>query len=115
MCLPRLSGDRRAGIRGGCCLEQPPRIRERNRPLHLASGRLGLQHTAANLVLLDRFEERLEVSLPEPIVSLALDELEEDRADRGLPEALEQHLRETALYDALAVDEDAVLLQAIDR
>src|SRR4051794_33234591 len=71
----------------------------------------GLQHAAADLVFLDRFEQGLEVALPEAFVPFSLDELEEDRADRGLAEALQQNLGEAALHHALAVDQDAVPLK----
>jgi hypothetical protein len=38
-------------------------------------------HAAADLVELDGLEQRLEVALAEALVALALDDLEEDRAD----------------------------------
>src|SRR5205085_7425448 len=70
-----------------------------------------LQHAAADLVFLDRFEQRLEVALAETVVALALDELEEDRTDRVRGENLQQHLGLAAIDDALAVDQDAVGLE----
>ena len=70
-----------------------------------------LQHTPANLILLDRFEQRLEITLAESIVALALDEFEEDRPDRVRREDLQQHLGVAAINDALAVDQNAVGLQ----
>src|SRR4051794_25729117 len=73
--------------------------------------RLHLQHPAANLVFLDRFEQRLEIALAKAVVALALDELEEDRADRVGREDLQQHLCMAAVDHALAVDQDAVLPQ----
>src|SRR3954471_19658179 len=73
-----------------------------------------LQHAAANLILLDRFEQRLEIALAESIVALALDEFEEDRPDRVRRENLQQHFGVAAIDHALAVDQDAVALQAGD-
>src|SRR5262249_44919536 len=73
-----------------------------------------LEHTAAYLVFLDRFEQRLEIALAESIVALALDELEEDRPDRIRREDLQQHLGLAAIDHALAVDQDAVGLQSRD-
>src|SRR4051794_37377049 len=40
----------------------------------------GGQHAAAHLVELDALEQRLEVAVAEAVVALALDELEENRA-----------------------------------
>src|SRR5690606_16726636 len=74
-----------------------------------------VEDAPADLVLLDRFEQRLEVALAEALVALPLDELEEDRADHGLREDLQQDLRHAAVHHALAVDEDAVLPQPLDR
>ena len=51
-----------------------------------------------------RFEQGLEVALAESVVALALDVFEEDRADGGLAEALEQHLREAAFDDPFPID-----------
>src|SRR4051812_43611369 len=73
-----------------------------------------LQHPPANLIFLDRFEQRLEVAFAEPIVALALDELEEDRPDGVRRKDLQQHLGVAALDYALAVNENAVALQAGD-
>src|SRR6202000_1628894 len=64
--------------------------------------------------LLDRFEQGLEVAFAEPVVALALDELEEDRADRIGGKDLQQHLGLAAIDHALAVDQNAVLLQLRD-
>ena len=52
--------------------------------------RLGSQHAALHLVALDALEQRLEVAFAEAFVALALDDLEEDRADRVLGEDLQQ-------------------------
>src|SRR6266446_10298944 len=75
----------------------------------------GREDPAPNLVFLDRLEQRLEISLTEAIIALPLDELEEDRADHGLGENLQQDLRFAALDHALAVNEDSMLLHALDR
>ena len=66
---------------------------------------LCLQHAAADLVELDRFEQRAEVALAEALVALALDDLEEDRADHRLGEDLQQ---QPAALGRRAVDQDAV-------
>ena len=50
-------------------------------------------NTAAQLVALHGFEQGLEVALAEALVLLALDELEEHRADQGLGEDLQQQAR----------------------
>src|SRR6266436_5360380 len=73
-----------------------------------------LQHAAADLVFLDRFEQRLEVAFAKTIVALALDELEEDRPDRVGGENLQEHLGVAAVDHAFAVDQNAVALQARD-
>ena len=64
-----------------------------------------LQHAAADLVELDRFEQGAEIALAEALVALALDDLEEDRADHGLGEDLQQ---QPAALGRRAVDQDAV-------
>ena len=69
-----------------------------------------LQHAAADLVELDRFEQGLEVALAEALVALALDDLEEDRADHVLGEDLQQ---QPAALGRRAVDQDAVGLQPL--
>src|SRR5690606_5453937 len=51
----------------------------------------------------------------ETFVTLALDELEKDGADHGLREDLQQDLGHAAIHDAFAVDQDSVLLHAVDR
>ena len=70
---------------------------------------------AVDLILLDALEQRLEVSLAEPFVALALDQLEEDRPDHRLREDLQQHARLAAFDHAFAVDQEPELAQAIDR
>jgi len=49
---------------------------------------LRLENSAADLVALDRLKERLEVAFAEALVTLPLDELEEDRTEQGLAEDL---------------------------
>ncbi len=81
---------------------------------HLAFQRRLREQSASKLVFSIELEKRLEVTFPETIVALALDELEKDRADDGFREDLEQNSRLAAVHDALAVDQDAVLLQPLD-
>ncbi len=50
----------------------------------------GFDHAAAQLVALERLEQRLEVAFAEAIVALALDELEEHGTKHRLREDLEQ-------------------------
>src|SRR5215470_18016730 len=80
--------DRRRKRRGdGCGLRSRRRTRRWLRCVIV----LHLQHAAADLVFLDRFEQRLEIALAESVIALALDELEEDRPDRVGRENLQQH------------------------
>lgn len=55
------------------------------------------------MVFLDGFEQGLEVALAETVVSLTLDDLEEDRTDHRLGEDLQQHAQLTQLLDVLLV------------
>src|SRR5258708_225220 len=48
------------------------------------------EHAAALLIELDGFEQRLKIPFAEALVALALNDLEEDRADRILAENLQQ-------------------------
>src|SRR3546814_14166196 len=64
---------------------------------------LGFQDAAADLVLLDGVEQRLEVALAEALVTLALDDLEERRADDVRGEELQQA---AAVRRRRAVDQD---------
>src|SRR5947209_20406500 len=84
-------------------------IGEGNRALTPILGRR-LQYAAAHLVELHRLEQRLEVALAETLVALPLDDLEEDRADGGLGEDLQQQPAARA-----AIDEDLPLLQLGER
>src|SRR6185312_17522144 len=61
--------------------------------------------TPGDLLRLDRLEERPEVALAEPLVSLALDDLEENRPDHGLGEDLQQLVLAALPVHALAVDQ----------
>src|SRR5437763_10464761 len=72
----------------------------------------GGDDAAADLVELDRLEQGLEIALAEALIALALDDLEEDRADHILGEDLE----EQALAGlGRAVDQDAALAHLLDR
>src|SRR5438270_3009345 len=71
--------------------------------------RLRREHAAADLVALDRFEQRPEIALAEAFIALALDDLEEDRADHGLGEDLQEQPLTLARR---AVDQDLVALEA---
>jgi hypothetical protein len=64
--------------------------------------------TTADLVELDALEQRLEIALAEALVALALDDLEEDRADHVLGEDLQQ---QALALGRRAVDQDAALLE----
>src|SRR6185312_248000 len=68
----------------------------------------GLQNPALHLVPFDTLEQRLEISLAETFVALALDDLEEDRADAVLGEDLQQ---QALLRFLVGVDQDLVLRQ----
>src|SRR5258708_19697806 len=48
------------------------------------------EHAGALLIELDGFEQRLKIPFAEALVALALNDLEEDRADRILAENLQQ-------------------------
>src|SRR5215471_18201467 len=76
--------------------------RQATLPTHIALRRR--KNTAADLVLLDRLEQRLEISLAEAVVALSLDEFEEDRANHGLGEDLQQDLGCATVNHALAVN-----------
>ena len=61
-----------------------------------------------DLVALHRLEQRLEVAFTKALVTLALDDLEEDRADRELRKGLQQA---AAIRAGRAVDQDRVPFQ----
>src|ERR1044071_6340439 len=67
-------------------------------------------HAAPDLVELDRLEQGLEVALAEALVALALDQLEEDRADHVLGEDLQE---QPLPLGRRAVHQDAVGLQPL--
>ncbi len=66
-------------------------------------------HAASDLIQLDAFEQGLEIAVAKAFIALALDDLEEDRADHILGEDLEQD----ALFADISVDQDTVALQPI--
>src|SRR3954469_3138568 len=70
-----------------------------------------LQNPAAHLIKLNTLEQRLEIALAEALVALALDDLEEDRADHVLGEDLQQ---QPLPFGRRAVHQDAALLQLGD-
>src|SRR5690348_17462937 len=72
---------------------------------------LGSEDAATHLVELDAFEQRLEITLAEALVALALNDLEEDRADHVLGEDLQQ---QTLPLGRGAVHQDTPLLQLGD-
>src|SRR5437868_4322418 len=65
-------------------------------------------HTPADLVELDALEQRLEIAFAEALVTLALDDLEEDRADHVLGEDLQQ---QALVLRRCAVEQDVPLLE----
>src|SRR4051794_19950104 len=71
----------------------------------------GLNDPAPNLIKLDGLEQSLEVALAEALVALALDDLEEDRADHVLGEDLQQ---QALPLGRSAIHQDATLLQFRD-
>src|SRR5690606_16936147 len=70
-----------------------------------------VQHATLNLILLHCFEQRPEVSFAEPLVTLALDDLEKDRADDRRGEYLQQP---PAARRGGPVDQDAALPQRLN-
>src|SRR3989344_4758127 len=68
-------------------------------------------YAALDLVFLDGLEQRLEVALATALVTLALDDLEEDRANHCIGENLQQD----AVITRRAVDQDAQFAQYIRR
>src|SRR5437899_2738692 len=69
-------------------------------------------HSAAHLVELDALEQRLEIAFAETLVALALDDLEEDRADHVLSEDLQQ---QALPLGRCAVHQDTALLKLGNR
>src|SRR3989442_10489140 len=68
------------------------------------------QNAAGYLVELHGLEQRLEVALAEALVAFPLDDLEEDRADGGFGEDLQQQPAARA-----AIDQDPAPLQLLER
>src|SRR3546814_20175830 len=73
--------------------------------LECCASALRCQYAAAELVGLCVVEQRLEVALAEALVALALDDLEEHRADDVLGEDLQQA---ATAFGRRAVDQDLV-------
>src|SRR5690606_16141783 len=73
----------------------------------VSSGLFGYrrQHAAAHLVQLHGFKQGLEVAFTKTLIALALDELEEDRAELVLAEDLKQQ------FARMPVHQDVSLLQ----
>src|SRR5687767_14164851 len=65
-------------------------------------------HAATHLVELDTLEQGLEIAFAEAFVALALDDLEEDRADDVLGKDLEQ---KPLPFGRRAVHQDSALLE----
>src|SRR5437762_13151561 len=77
-------------------------------PLGACQRLLRLQHSASDLIQLDRLEQRTEAAFAESFIALALDDLEKDRAVDGRREYLQQHF----VLGWRAVEKNAVALQA---
>src|SRR6187399_878593 len=67
--------------------------------------------TSADLIQFDGLEQCLEIAFAETLVSLALDDFEEDRPDDVGGEDLQQH---AFIAGAAAVDEDSAAPQLLD-
>src|SRR5438270_11812988 len=76
------------------------------------------EHSTPHLVELDTLEQRLEIAFAEALVALALDDLEEDRADYVLGEDLQQQAlplgRRAVHQDAALLELGKVLLVTLD-
>jgi hypothetical protein len=70
-----------------------------------------VQDAAADLILFERFKQRLEVAFTKTVIALSLDKLDEDRPDCCPAKALQQDLRETSFRYPFAVDQNAVPLE----
>ena len=88
----RLGGElvAEAGLVAGAACDRVVGGRAPDRRTVRWTSRLAVTARRAHLVALDALEQRLEVALAEALVALALDDLEEDRADRVLGEDLQQ-------------------------
>src|SRR4051794_15062688 len=71
------------------------------------------QHAAADLVALDRLEQRAEIAFAEPVIALALDDLEKNRADDGFGEDLQQQPLPVSPLSVSwrAIDQDLIAAQ----
>ena len=72
-----------------------------------------IQYTAADLIFFDALEQRAKVAFAETFIALPRDEFKEDGSDDGFRESLQQQLGHAAFDHASAVDQDAVLSQAV--
>src|SRR3954465_265502 len=91
---------------------QAPHLSGRRRSGRSCRRSMRRDDAALYLVELDRFEQCLEIALAEALIPLALDDLEEDRADHILREDLEQ---EALARLGRTVDQDAALAHLLDR
>jgi hypothetical protein len=82
------------------------------RPARGRPQRPNLQHPTPHLLQLDRLERGTEITLTEAFVALALDDLEENRADDILRENHQQH---TLTLARIAIDQDRPFLQSLER
>src|SRR3954469_24661444 len=77
-----------------------------------------LDDSAAHLVELDRLEQRLEIAFAEAFVALALDDLEENRADDVLGKDLQQQAlplgRSAVHQDGAPLELGEVLIVALN-
>src|SRR5688500_4094391 len=71
-----------------------------------------VDHPPADLVELDRFEQRLEIAFAKAFAALALDDLEEDRADHIIGADLQQQDLDLSRR---AVEQDAALFELGSR
>src|SRR5471032_753959 len=72
---------------------------------HVLAGARVLHHATPYLIEFNRFEQRLEVAFAETLIALALDDLEEDRANLVFREDLQQD------FVAHAIDQDFAFAQ----
>src|ERR1700722_16639771 len=68
------------------------------------------QYAAADLIELQRLEQRLEVAFAEAFIALTLDDFEEDRTDGVFGEDLQQ---QALAFSGRGVDENPVFAQAL--
>ncbi|VXC50053.1 hypothetical protein SPHINGOT1_10354 [Sphingomonas sp. T1] len=76
----------------------------------MTSSRVDRDHPTPDLVEFDRFVQRLEVAVAEPLITLALDDLEKDRPEQRFGEDLE----EQPLLTDIAVEQDPVAPQPLE-